>query len=188
MGLLAVCLETRHVRAAMSAQRGSLIPDAASSHTAAQSEVQGTRVRKHHPLKSFGIRIKGTGRNGFEKAVRTAVADDALTRELMDGMVSARAVLWKQYCRLHDLVVRLVAGYELARRFMVIPGVGPVTALSFIVATDDPSRFRRSRDLAAYFGLMSRRWQSDTSIDLQGRISKGGDPEVRRASTKRRPP
>ena len=59
--------------------------------------------------------------------------------------------------------------------------VGPVTALSVMTAIDDPSRFRRSRDVAAYFGLTSRRWQSGTSIDVQGRISKAGDPDVRRA-------
>jgi transposase len=28
-----------------------------------------------------------------------------------------------------------------------------VTALSVMTAIDDPSRFRRSRDVAAYFGL-----------------------------------
>lgn len=46
---------------------------------------------------------------------------------------------------------------------------------------DDPTRFRRSRDVAAYFGLRSRRRQSGTSIDVQGRISKAGDVDVRRA-------
>jgi transposase len=35
--------------------------------------------------------------------------------------------------------------------------------------------------VAAYFGLMSRRWQSGSSIDVQGRISKAGDGDVRRA-------
>jgi transposase len=64
---------------------------------------------------------------------------------------------------------------------MQIPGVGPIAALSFMTAIDDPSRFRRSRDVAAYFGLSSRRWQSGSSIDVQGRISKAGDPDVRRA-------
>jgi transposase len=64
---------------------------------------------------------------------------------------------------------------------MQIPGVGPVAALSFVTAIDDPSRFKRSRDVAAYFGLTSRRWQSGKSIDVQGRISKAGDPDVRRA-------
>lgn len=64
---------------------------------------------------------------------------------------------------------------------MAIPGVGPVTALSFSSAIDDPARFRRSRDVAAYFGLTSKRWQSGTSIDIKGRISKAGDADVRRA-------
>ena len=64
---------------------------------------------------------------------------------------------------------------------MQIPGVGPVTALNLIAAIDDPARFHRSRDVAAYFGLTSKRWQSGSSIDIQGRISKAGDPDVRRA-------
>jgi transposase len=78
-------------------------------------------------------------------------------------------------------VIKFVAGHELCRRFMQIPGVGPVVALSFVTAIDDPSRFKRSRDVAAYFGLTSRRWQSGSSIDVQGRISKAGDGDVRRA-------
>ena len=96
-------------------------------------------------------------------------------------MLNARAALWKEYCHLHDLVIKFVAGHELCRRFMQIPGVGPVAALSFVTGIDDPSRFRRSRDVAAYFGLTSRRWQSGSSVDVQGRISKAGDPDVRRA-------
>jgi transposase len=113
--------------------------------------------------------------------VREAVASDALVNELIDAMLNARAAPWKEYLRLHDLVVKLVASHELCRRFMQIPGVGPVAALSFMTATDEPKRFKRSRDVAAYFGLTSRRWQSGKSIDVQGRISKAGDLGVRRA-------
>lgn len=78
-------------------------------------------------------------------------------------------------------MIKFVAGHELCRRFMQIPGVGPVAALSFVTAIDDRSRFKRSRDVAAYFGPTSRRWQSGSSIDVQGRISKAGDGDVRRA-------
>jgi len=35
--------------------------------------------------------------------------------------------------------------------------------------------------VAAYFGLTSKRWQSGTSIDFKGRISKVGDGAVRRS-------
>jgi transposase len=52
--------------------------------------------------------------------VREATAGDALTAELMDAMLRARAALWKEYRRLHDLVIKFVARREQARRFMAI--------------------------------------------------------------------
>lgn len=109
------------------------------------------------------------------------MADDPLSAELMDAMLSAGAALWREYYRLHDLVVKIVAKSELCGRLMAIPGIGQVSALSFMAAIGDPLRFRRSRDVAAYFGLTSRRWQSGTSINVQGRISNAGDADVRRA-------
>jgi hypothetical protein len=51
--------------------------------------------------------------------------------------------------------------------------VGQLTALAFAAAVDDPSRFRRSRDLGAYLGLVQRRYQSG-EIDCVGIISKIG--------------
>ncbi|NKC05415.1 IS110 family transposase [Ochrobactrum haematophilum] len=42
---------------------------------------------------------------------------------------------------------------EMVKRFMDIPGIGPVTALSFYAAVDNPQRFQKSSDVAAYFGL-----------------------------------
>ena len=61
-----------------------------------------------HSLKAFGIRLNCTGRGAFEAAVRAAVANDRMTSMLMDAMLSARAALWKEYCRLHDLVVKFL--------------------------------------------------------------------------------
>jgi transposase len=210
LGLPAVCLETQHVRAALKAQRNKTDKADAlgiahlmrtgwfrKAHIKSEACYRLRLLLTHrrnlkrkcldlenairHSLKAFGVRISGTGRGGFAQAVREAVAADALVSELIDAMLNARAALWKEYCRLHDLVVKLVASHELCRRFMQIPGVGPVAALSFMTAIDDPSRFKRSRDVAAYFGLTSRRWQSGSSIDVQGRISKAGDGDVRRA-------
>lgn len=62
-----------------------------------------------HSLKAFGIRLGGTGRGKFDAAVREAVADDPFTADLMEAMLTARAALWKEYCRPHDLVVKMVA-------------------------------------------------------------------------------
>ena len=62
---------------------------------------------------------------------------------------------------------------------MTAPGVGYITALTFKAGVDDPSRFKRSRTVAAHFGLTPRRLQSG-EMDIEGRISKSGDTEVRR--------
>lgn len=210
LGVPAVCLETRHVRAAMSAQRNKTDQTDAlglahlmrtgwfrQAHVKSEGAYRLRLLLVHrrnlkrkfldlenairHSLKSFGVKLGKTSRGGMETAVREACADDPLTAELMDCMLAARAALWREYCKLHDLVVRIVAQDELCRRFMAIPGVGPICALTFRTAIDDPTRFRRSRNVGAYFGLTSKRWQSGTSIDIQGRISKAGDPDVRRA-------
>ena len=61
---------------------------------------------------------------------------------------------------------------------MTIPGVGRLTALAFVAAIDDPDRFRRSRDVGAYLGLVPRRYQSG-EIDYTGGISKCGDGRLR---------
>lgn len=61
---------------------------------------------------------------------------------------------------------------------MSVPGVGAVTAVAFVAAIDDPSRFRRSGHVGAYFGLAPRRYQSG-EVDRPGRISKAGDQLVR---------
>jgi len=91
----------------------------------------------------------------------------------------SRAALWQEYVRLHKVVVATVRRDELCRRFMRIPGIGPINALAYKTSIDDPQRFRRSKTVGAYLGLTSRRWQSGTSIDVQGHISKAGDGDVR---------
>jgi transposase len=63
-------------------------------------------------------------------------------------MLCAWSALWTEYNKLHQLFVQLVGRDELCRRFRQIPGVGPIAALSFMTAIDDPSRFKRSRDVA----------------------------------------
>lgn len=210
LGLPVTCLETRHVRAAMSAQRNKTDANDAlgiahimrtgwfrQAHIKSEEcyrmrllLVQRRSLKRkfldlentiRHSLKVFGIRLGKVGRGGFEQTVRGAVAADPLVRDLIDCTLRAREALWIEYLALNKLVVEIAMRDEVCRRLMAIPGVGPVTALSFKTAIDDPRRFRRSRDVAAYFGLTSKRWQSGSTIDVQGRISKAGDAEVRRA-------
>jgi Transposase and inactivated derivatives len=68
------------------------------------------------------------------------------------------------------------------RRFLEIPGVGPITALAFFSAIDDPHRFRRNADIGAYFGLVPRLRQSGQSV-ARAHISKMGDRLTRTCLT-----
>jgi transposase len=93
--------------------------------------------------------------------------------------VARLAALWTEYKRLHQVLVQIVGRDELCQRLCRIPGVGPVTALSVKAAIDDPRRFVKSKTVGAHIGLTSRRIQTGDSIDIEGRISKCGDGEVR---------
>ena len=64
------------------------------------------------------------------------------------------------------------------RRFMEVPGVGPLTALSFYSAIEDPTRFKRNSDVGAYLGLVPRRYQSGENNRTLG-ITKSGNKLTR---------
>lgn len=61
---------------------------------------------------------------------------------------------------------------------MSIPGIGAVTATSFTTAIEDPENFRKSRSVAAWIGLTTRRCQSG-DVDYDGHIPRRGDPHLR---------
>ena len=58
-------------------------------------------------------------------------------------------------------------------------GVGPLTALAYVLLVEDPARFRSSRNAGPYFGLVPRLDESGASTP-QLRISKAGDELGRR--------
>ena len=60
-----------------------------------------------------------------------------------------------------------------------VPGVGPITALAFVLTIEDPSHFKKSRQVGAFLGLTPRRDQSGEA-DKQLRITKAGNKYMRR--------
>jgi transposase len=60
-----------------------------------------------------------------------------------------------------------------------VEGVGALTALTFVLTLEDPSRFAKSRTVGAYLGLVPARDQSGDR-DPQRRITKEGDEMLRR--------
>ena len=63
---------------------------------------------------------------------------------------------------------------------MSTPAVGPIVALTYAAAVDDPAPFKSSKQAGAHFGLTPKRYQSGET-DRSGRISKIGDASVREA-------
>lgn len=59
-----------------------------------------------------------------------------------------------------------------------VPGVGPITALTFVLTLDDAGRFAKSRDVGCFLGLRPRSRQSGAS-EPEMRISKEGDGYLR---------
>jgi transposase len=60
-----------------------------------------------------------------------------------------------------------------------VEGIGPLTALTFVLTVEDPYRFERSRSVGAYLGLVPATDRSGER-DPQRRISKEGDEMLRK--------
>jgi len=98
-------------------------------------------------------------------------AEGPLVR-MVDGMNS-------EIGRYDREIGRMIAKeYPEARKLQEVPGVGPVTSLTYILVLGEPGRFRRSRDVGAYLGLVPARRQSGER-DPQLHITKAGDRYLR---------
>ncbi|MGA7631191.1 MAG: transposase [Terriglobales bacterium] len=60
-----------------------------------------------------------------------------------------------------------------------VKGVGPITALAYVLTLENPKRFVKSRDVGPYLGLVPRQEDSGESQPQLG-ISKAGDTMVRK--------
>ena len=99
---------------------------------------------------------------------------------IAEAMLSARATLKAQYEKLHKAVLAIVREDAVCRRLMTVPGVGPVVAVTFKSAVDDPSRIAKSKAVGALFGLTPKKYQSGEK-DVTGGITRTGDEMVRTA-------
>jgi transposase len=89
-------------------------------------------------------------------------------------------VLLREFKGLDKHTQKLARLHPQAKLLMTTPAVGPIVALTYAAAIDDPKRFRSSKAAGAHFGLTPRKYQSGQT-DYTGRISKIGDASVREA-------
>jgi transposase len=148
----------------------------------ARKKLVGQRVTLENQIRGlavvFGVRLpRGLSPAFAEQAISSSEGIVGLSGA-MRGLLAARNAVLKAIAAINGDLKRLARSSEACRRLMTIPGVGQLTALAFVAAIDEPERFRRSRDVGAYLGLVSRRYQSG-EIDYTGSISKCGDRRVR---------
>lgn len=208
-GFETVLLETRHVKAALSAmtvktdrhdargiaqllRSGWYRPVHAKSVSAQevralltarkliQAKLLDVESGMRGLLRGFGLKVGPISRGRFEIRIRELVDGHAILETMIDAMLAARTALESEFKRLHRALLGIVRDDPVCRQLMSVPGVGAITAITFKSGVDDPLRFRHSRDVGPHFGLTPRKYQSG-ELDVTGSITKVGDRMVRTA-------
>jgi len=129
-------------------------------------------------LKNLGLIVGKARGNVFRSRVEQLLSKNDRLSAAVLPLLQVREKVSSEVADLSKKLLGLARNNVAIRRSMTVPGIGPITALAFYTAIDDPERFRRSRNVGAYIGLTSRRHASG-EIDWSGRISKCGDRMLR---------
>ena len=207
LGLPVICIDARHAKAALSMQinksdRNDAVGLARIMQCGWYKEVRVKSLPCHEIravlnsraqlvkikcdlenqirglLKNQGLVIGKASGKAFHRRVEELVEVRGLLWEAVRPLLEIRESVNRESAGLYRKLLRLARNDVNSRRLMTVPGIGPINALAFCAAVDEPSRFRRSRSVGAYFGLTSRRHASG-EVDWSGRISKCGDAMVR---------
>ncbi len=207
LDLPVICIDARHAKAALSMQinksdRNDAVGLARIMQCGWYKEVQVKSVSCHELravlssraqlvkikrdlenqirglLKNLGLIIGKAGGTVFTRRVEELLGRHGLLWEAVRPLLEVREKVRREIAVLYRKLLGLARDDVDSRRSMTVPGIGPITALAFNAAVDDPTRFQRSRSVSAYFGLTPRRYASG-EVDWSGRISKCGDAMVR---------
>jgi transposase len=206
-GLPAVCLEARHMHAALKAQQ--VKTDRNDARGIAQMlrmgwyKVVHVKSRENQELrlllrnreclskkqkdieneirgtlKAFGIKLGKVTSYNFSTKTRECLKREPRLNEYIEPLLKVKEEIKKQYDILHKHVLKYVKEDQTCRRFMTVPGIGVVNALAFKCTLDDPKRFKRSRNVGVHLGLTPKKYASG-EIDYNGHITKCGDLMLR---------
>jgi transposase len=203
----AICIETRHAKAAMKAQQVKTDRNDARglAHIMRTGWFREVHVKSHQSqklrvllgnrrcllekrldidsqirgtLKVFGHKTGKVARAKYERRIRELIQNDEELRTYILPMLEVRRHLVEQCNILEKMILDCVKKDEICRLFMTIPGVGPLTSLAFKTFIDRPERFKHSKAVGAAVGLTPRKYASG-EVDYDGHITKCGDTFVR---------
>lgn len=128
-------------------------------------------------VKSVGDRLPSCSTESFARRCAEVVPPD-----LQPALHPIFETIEQLNAQIRELDVKITAlseeRYPETARLRQVPGVGPITALAYVLTIEDPSRFTKSRQVGPFLGLTPKRDQSgDTDKQLQ--ISKAGNKYLR---------
>jgi transposase len=129
-------------------------------------------------VKSLGGRLAPCSAESFaKKAAQELPAQLKPRLEKTLGMIAELTESIRSYTA--EVQELLRTQYPQGQQLLQIRGVGPITALTFVLTIGEPGRFAKSRTVGAYLGLVPAQRDSGQSQPQLG-ISKEGDPYLRR--------
>jgi transposase len=129
-------------------------------------------------VKGTGERLKGCSARSFARQVEDQIPQRlrAALLPLVSEVTSLSEQIERYDAEVEKLAQKKYPETELLRQ---VSGVGPVTSLAFVLTVGDRWRFRHSRDVGPFLGLVPAQDESGESSP-QLRISKAGNPYLRR--------
>jgi transposase len=129
-------------------------------------------------VKSFGARLPKCPARSFHKRAAEHIPE-ALRPAL--GPILEQIGSLTERIRDYERQLEMISKehYPETELLRQVEGIGPLTALTFVLTLEDPYRFAKSRSVGAYLGLVPARDQSGDR-DPQKSISKEGDEMLRK--------
>ena len=129
-------------------------------------------------VKSFGARLPKCPARSFHKRAPAHIPEALLPalEPILEQIASLTERIRDYDRKLEEISEESYPETELLRQ---VEGIGPLTALTFMLTLEDPRRFEKSRSVGAYLGLVPATDRSGDR-DPQRRISKEGDEMLRK--------
>jgi transposase len=129
-------------------------------------------------VKSFGARLPKWPARSFHNKAPEHIPE--ALRPALEPVLEQIASLTERIRQYDRLLVAISKDhYPETEQLCQVEGIGPLTALTFVLTLEDPYRFERSRSVGAYLGLVPATERSGDR-DPQRRISKEGDEMLRK--------
>lgn len=129
-------------------------------------------------VKSVGGRIPKCSTRSFAEKASSSIPEEV--ESPLSPILDLIEIIGQQIKDFDDQIDELAdEKYPETELLRQVTGVGPVTALTYMLTIEDPYRFKKSREVGSYLGLRPRQGDSG-DIQPQLRITKAGDGMTRR--------